>query len=884
MALRITSRDHTAHKVTGIPIGSGSGSSPNVRQLIDTDAGGWSNTATHTIFILWYCEEPGTDSHEGVICEFADASGTGIEIRYKATTGTQWEFVVLIGGTAATFTELLVNGGAPTKLQSNPSGKWVAISLSYQKITDAATSRYFFTHWILGEGTIRPTNYIAAGRTTPVVTELNLGKNKSALVSASAGNARGIPLIYFLRNVIITDGNAGILAGSVIPEVITDFVYARQSDHYDLAGPIARNPVNCSAAFNVFEQGKTWFGGSDSRPGTSDVTVAWFDRNQTSFPNYLAVATSGPSFTGTVPHVDPYTVSGLTPPPADLRRTSNSSASLFFNSRPWTTRKPGGKLRDLLRRWRGTSVPTSHLVVGICGNSRAVFPSTMAQLLPDGTRPGRTVMMNFVDAGFTSHFWNGGLSGMANFPPPDATGRAAWGMDCNLSEPLTRTYAGVTSSLASAVTDMIETNYTRAWTNSRAGTTVGGVAHRFRGPGRPLRINVGFGMRGMVRPETGIPVTDGLRVRAYLLNCPSLSNFEYRKEVTATAQNGANVTSDSYVSVTGNRATAQNLTIGATSAAVFTTDTVVGTPGTITVNNTGGYLTANHVGQWAEVLDGSGALQDLVYIQAINNSTPSSCVVTYEGGLKNTVVPGTSTLLVNPSIVARYRTVEVTFAANEVSSNQWRGLDIRVPTGAAGAGVQLLAYDWRNTTAFGICPAHIGRNGCGTEYQFTRLCHTDSPTLGTSAFDEMMQTLGLDIFVCMTADQGNDYSQGATQFTKVGTTWVLPSLPLCEMVYAVNGPEFVLQGSANYLETDSKPTYHQCMRVAADAVPGAVFASWYLHQDGCSAFNRYVRGWTGESEIHPPGGDDWRIWFEQLEELDASGSGSGGGGRLRLGL
>jgi hypothetical protein len=872
MAFRITSRDHTAHLVRGIPIASGSATTPNVQTLLDTDAANWANTATHSVVVLWYCEEPGDDTHEGVICELAAATGTGIELRYVSSGGVQ-HIELYVGGS------LFLAGD---DLPENPYGKWLAISVAYQKITDAATSRYSLTVWPFG-GAAPVSDHGAAGVTMPTCTEVNLGKYRSGL-SGSNRNARGVAMVYVLRGALVADGST--LLGAVVSDDIRSLINAADS-RYDLAGPFTYDTTECIAGYNCFETGRSWFGSLDTRPPLTLAQSPQFDRNGASFGNYLAVTRSTVTVVGTVAHVDPYELSGLTPPRPELRTADAALGSTFDDSR-WATRRAGPKVKDFVRRWKGAR-PATALVVAVCGNSRATISTSSPLRLPDNaTFPGRTLCNNFIDMGLPAHFWASGLGGMANFPPPNASGIYAWGFDTGLAEPLTRTFAGVTSNLATATTYLNNSTYSRAWTNTRTSSTVAGSGDRYRGPGGPTLIKVGFGFRCMIRPENGIPNTDALRVRAYVANVPSLSDYEYRKEVAASAVNGADTLAASYTQSFGNRAFAQSLTISAQVATAFSGDLTISSNGTITVDNTGGYLTANHVGQWAEVLNGSGVPQDLVYIRAINNTTPAACVVTYEGSLQNTVTPGTSTLLVNPNIVARYQTVEVTFAAGEVAGSNWRGLDIRVDSAATGYGVVVLAYAWQNMTSGGVCPAHIGRNGCGTEYQFKRLFHVDgiaSPVNGISAFDEMMQIINPDIYVQMTADQGNDYGQARTQFAYVGNL-ILGSLPDCEIVYAANGAEVKVEGSAQYTEAEAHPTYHQAMRLAATSdVPGALFVSWFNHATkGTGAVNRYIRGWVTEGPTHPSGVEDWQLWFEQLDDLAGGALSHGFGGRTRSAL
>ena len=870
MTVVLTSENPATQKITGITTSATQGA------FLRIDATGFAGADSFSLSVNILVNEPGTAPAQKVVWENTDSANLTMALVYETDGATYWRFSWSVGDA-----QPLVTG---PNIGFNPNGMVVAVALSYQKLGSAAVSKCRVATYTRGmAATGLASALVGTMAMAGVPIRWGIGRNQATVSSIPTSNMRGPFVLYMFR--------ASLMAGSFLGDGSTfdgaasvdikNLVFP-SSEITDFAGCATAYPAAMTVAINHTSGGRCWNGSADIRPGKSTANVAVFDVNAGSFALYFN-RVSGSTHTGTIFHVNPYALAGLSKLPPPTRLTVDSGITV-----PFSNVGPIGNARDELKHFKAASIGSAFKQqrVLFSSNSRGVTAGSPAEvMLSDGTFTGRTLFSSFPESGIMSipGFYNGGVIGGVNVPPPTglynygAAGAEVaelaeplWGPDCNTTRPLCRDITGAVSvPTYTATTRLVGTTYSRVWGNSRYATTVSGGGARFQGNGAPRSVNVGYSYRVLVRPESSLPVTEGLEVGFFVLNNPLASPISFRKEAAASAQNGADtiggVHSNTFSELDlGN---VSNFTVVSHTAPTFSSDTTVTSNGYIVVDNTSGAITANHVGQWLEMTTSVGARKDIGCIAAVDSSVPSACKVYYEGGLQNTPIAG-DIAYVMTSPRARFTQALVNFAANEASG--WRGIDIKCAPGSTGLGIAILGMFFRNTSRNGVIVGPLARSGCGYLYQNARYFHSKAPSgaITTSPFEEMLANIDPDLMIITTADQGDNtsFADNARDSVKSFCNRFINSPTAPEVVLYSTGAEFNNEVGGDKSE-DGKVSYHMAYRQAAQDLNIPHLSCYYDLYYGTGCMNAHFTGEVTESRTHPSTGRDVFRILEQTDQI-----------------
>lgn len=877
MSYRQTNVDQTAQYVRKLAIAAATGT------LLDADTGA---DGTHfTIGAVWFCDETGLAARDGVICEWNNnTSEAAHALRYisngSGTYSIQWDC-----GASSSVSKTLT---------ANPAGKWVWIFGAFERATGGTRLMHLS---IVCEGVTYASLENAFSGTCVAATHLALSR-----VFAAGGttnrNALGLAMPFVRTDLIASGsntvaGNATVQAASLarVDDLFRVCSKSVNSSPPSSAGTTLRSIANWAAYANPLTNN------ADQRTGASITAgVSLFDRS-VSANTSVAPVSAEVLAAGT--HISPLALGGAKGGQPSRIVGSDASPATSIATAPIPA--PVGKnLEQCIMAWKG-AIPNRQVRIGVSANSRAVWAgnNNPVRLSDLSAVAGRSLIANFVDQGLTcqKNLWNNGrIVGMGNMQVPSrqtgtgsgsseaSGGNAAehlWGTDCSSNDILCNNYtaapdvdgtAPVASDVWTATTRLLNTSSSWLWGVSRTSTTVSGATDRYRGNGNPRLVKPGYSYRIMVRPENGLPVTEGLTIGFYVSNMPNMSNIKYRKVRTAGTQNGADELGDSWTSISS-YAAPTSLTITAHTAPTYGASDARTAYGTMTVNDTGPLLGAFVVGDLIELTDAGGvSANDVGVIVSVTGRGTAACVITYEGHFSSTVTAGSTKATFRSMSDGYYRKVEVTFAANEVAAGKWRGIEIRA--GGSGNGVQLNCMYFHNTTRAGLIPCHMARSGTGYYYQRMRYFRTVHATTGKSPFVEMCQKINMDAFVIMTADQGTPSNVYGSNYVSWAQDFKAATTDL-ELVFAATGPEFTNEAGQIYSEQDVGTGYpypktnHAAALEWAGRQLNVPVVGWWYSPDRCG--NVWSRQATPNDvcrdATHPTGILDWDVWFDQLDRI-----------------
>lgn len=882
MAIRFTSNDHTAQRITGTDISVSS----TWRTRLKVDA---ATDGNHfTICLVWFCEEPGTAAAAGTIFEVNNtATDTAHSIQYS-TTGSAWSMVWDCGS---------VNAATTVNLSSNPYNKWVFAFFAFEAVAGGARKCHSVAI-VDGESPTSNLNVDWSG-TCVSVTQVALQQFRSRLSGANRG-CRGIPMIA-LRQDLVVDGNATPSGNTTVNPV----PFAVKTNLTGvISSSMASPPTGLGAsrfALNFFGGAKFLNGGTDGRTGRT-ITVATqihnSDNASTNNAAYVTRAAGNGTITGTVVSVNPYLYGGASFPRPSTVVDSEGAPATMIGASPIGA--PKSNTRIIAAAIKSGTVPKT-VRVALSANSRAVYQSDFPTIrLVDGTFTGRQMSNNFNEMGWfgnTQIYNRGTITGYGNMPPPcrqpgvasgasEATGTNSaeylFGSNCDTNIVCNNYTAGpdsggtsaVASDIWTATSRKVDTSYSRIWCTSRTSSTVNGSTNRYRGNGNPRMVLPGYSYRIMVQPETGMPVTEGLTVGFYVANLPTQSNIWYRKCVSA-GQSSADELADSWTTLS-TYAAGTSKTIAAYTAPTFSSDTVVSARGTIQVDDTDNGFASLQVGDLIEFTTSLGVTKDEV-VQVYSLGTPGSATrtITFDGLCKTAPTATSDKVVIKPLGTTKFfRKVEVTFTANEVASGKWRGIEIRA--GGSGNGVMVTGLYFNNTSRPGIIPIHWGRSGCGYDYQNARYFTVTHAGNGVSMYGDMVANLNIDVAIVATADQGATGTAYHTAYRNQ-IALIKAADKDIEFVLAATGPEFTNEGSSIWTEQSSSSPYgypktNQAAAMqyvgASDRVP--IVSYWYDPSRG-DIWSRLVAGYEASIDVtHPTCELDNFAWMNQINRLSAS--------------
>ena len=846
--------------------------------LLRCDAAGWGGSAeSFSIVIPVLVNEAGGTAFQKVVFEAAGGGQLVFALVYETDGATYWRFSWHVGNSQS--------GVVGENIGFDPGGRVCAVAVSYQKRTaGAALSRLRVCVYVPG---MAATNFSESFTSTTTLsgapTSWGIGRRYTN-VPANNANMRGLFILWVLRasamgGQLVADGRT--LDDGVASVNVRNLIFPTP-DATDFCGAPAKFPGAVLYALNHSCSGRLWNGYADCRPGKTTPTCAVFDLRAADFGRYWNRGGGG-QFTGSIKHVNPYTQAGLTTLPPPVNTTLQQGITAPFTT-DGPTGVPGAGALRFMAAARGEY--SGQLSVLFVANSRGVTSAGPAELrLNDGTFAGRTLLCTYPEAGVASlaPLWNGGLIGMSNLPIPtglydfgalaveagNGSPEPLFGADCNEARPSCRdltTLAPVPVRVAT--TRLVNSSYSRTWAGSRYATTVAGQTARFQGNAAPRSVNIGFEYRVLIRPEAGMPTTDGLEIGFYVLRNPLGSTFFYRKAI-ASGQAGSDALDAPYVKSNsdveaGNVSDAPVVDAGAPR---FINDFTVGDDGFVVIDNTSGRMTPGHVGQWLEIVSTVGVRQDIACISAVDNTNPQRCRVYYEGAVKREPIPSDRVYwLTTPS--ERYHRIVVKFDGGETTL--WRGISIQVASSAAGFGADLLGLHFRNTDRLGVISGQAARSGCGISYQQARYFYSVTPSLETSPFQEMVKLINPDVCIVCTADQGDTISFADVARNTMVTfvqRWTNAKAGLEPILYST-GPEFASEISNDYAE-DAKASFHVAYRQAAGDLGIPHLSLYYDLVGGTGCMNAHLTGEVTESRTHPSTGFDVERMVSQLERLSA---------------
>ncbi len=881
MSIRITNTDQTAQCVRAMGMATGAGT---VSARLDADAG--SDGEHFTLGVIWYCEEAGLTARDGVVCEFNDNTATAAHaIRYQSdgagTFTVQWD----CGSQSAT-----------VDLLSNPSGKWIWIYGCFERVA-GGTRRTRLT--VVMDGVAMDSGEADWSGTCVTPTHMSLGRHYAA-GGTSQRNAKGIAIVLVRYDLVAEGtntaaGNATVnaLNISTLADLLRPVSSSVDKDPPTSAGTTIYLLANHGAYANPF------FNGSDQRPGsTISQSPSLWDRTRSSNQTIPSYAPTGASVSGTPVNVDPFAFGGAgRGSPSRVVSSYDASPATSIGTEP-VSGPIGKNLEQLVLGVKGGTM-NRQVRLAINANSRAVYAGEQCLLqLTNGTITARRFVNNFTDMGLLgqAHLWNSGqIVGMGNLPIPcrqtsvavggtEASGTNAaeyiWGADCGSNDIQVLLYASDLDAASSSASNiwtgtqiLNNTNKAWTWTGSRiAGGTYSGSTYQYKGSGNPRLIKPLYSYRIMIRDETGLPVSEGLTVGAYVFNAPLGSDIKYRKVRTAGTQNGADELAAAWTTISAYSAPISK-TIDAYTAPTFGASDVISAKGSIRVDDTGSGLASIVVGDVFETTDASDVAQnEALVISTISGRGTATCVVTFEGAFKTAPTTGSHRAKFRSMADGYFRKVEVTFTADEVASGKWRGIEIR--SGGTGNGVQMQGIYFRNTSRAGLIPVHTGWSGVGTWYQRMRMYKTEHATTGKSMFEEMVGHLAPSAMVFMTADQGTPGQYYVSEYIAWHNEWKAAA-PSLETMFAATGPEYSASTSSIWSEQGNtsgypypKTNHAAALEYAGRSLGVPVVGWWYSPQKCGDVWSRQATpNDVCRDATHPTGVYDWSVWIEQMDRI-----------------
>ena len=651
-----------------------------------------------------------------------------------------------------------------------------------------------------------------------------------------------------------------------------------------------RYAVNYSAGALANSMGDARIGKSLVAGGDPSGSLSCFDAGSGSFPNYHQLA-RGSTVTGTILSVNPYLYGTMAYPlPTDVTVGTDSLPATAL-----TLAASGRRGRNLtkLANWINNGTGSGQLRVGFFANSRAVYPAQYALRLSDGTYPGRTMATNFSDMGIVGQagLWNNGriIGGLFPVPTCQWSGtnalEGAYGPDCSAALPRCLSAVPAPVNPSAVFTSLVDSTLgSRFGLASRTATSVptsGADANNYRGTGCGVRLSPNCTYRIMIRPEAGLPVTDGLEVKLHFTNYPASSTVSAKKVVGAS-QSAAEDSSSS-VAAPGLGAssaaappTAKSITV--VSAASLTSQIAHTSYGSVTVNDVdNGFstLAAGDMMQLSSSAGTSNVYNEAWIVRTVTGKGTASCVIAYEWLPRQAPIVGDKvTYIKSDEIVA---SATATFDAGEVSAGKWRGIEI--VAGGTGDGVILWGIEFRNTTRDGVFVVPVGRSGCGAWIQAARWPRVEDSG-GVSLNERIFSIFDLDVFVATTADQGTASGHYVESYDTL-IDYVQADAPDTEIVLYATGPEWTGENTLNKSDVGDKYDYTAAMQYAAASAGVPMTA--FLFGRYTSAFGRLMSGDdTTESPTHPSCVLDVTFLGAQIEGLTPAATGWRGRSRSRV--
>jgi len=854
MAFRITSTDDTAQYIRALPISATTGAA------IRCD----STAVTQDVsFVVWcyFDSDPGSDADYGIFKTYTGANTNHVSLNLKrSASGATWQLGGYFKGNSL---------GFPYTFPSSPIGKWFLVSLTYRYRAGTSSDFWYLTIHdpVAGTTTLGGSGVTSAAGTVPDFA--SIGNFRTTGDTGTTRNALGIFIPAILTGVFIVDGTT--------QDGATTISLATLATGKGLEGHIAYNnfascvwAANYSAgAYNELVEdarpGRTLIAGGS---GTGNLCI--FDRNGGVFPNYHQLS-RGSSIAGTIYSVNPYDYGSMTyAAPTD---TAVGTDSLPASTLTLAASGRRGRNLTKLANWINTGTGIGRLRVGVHGNSRAQIATQYPLRLSDGTFPSRTVMNNLVDMGLVgqANLWNNGrIVGMfVPIPSCQWTGtnqlEGEYGCDCSAALPRCLSAVPALANPSAVLTSLVNSTLgSRFVPASRTATTVpssAGSADNYRGNGSAVRLSPGCTYRIMIREEAGLSVADPLTVKLHILNYPTSSSIAAAKKVVAAGQNDAE-SSSSAVSAPSLGTAPIVKAITAVSAASLTNQVTHSAYGSVTVSDADNGFSDLEAGDLMQLADSGGTTNvynEAWIVRTVTGKGTSTCVITYEWLPRQAPIVGDQVVFMKASEVLQ--SVTATFAAGEVASGEWRGIEITA--GGVGDGVILWGLEFINTGRDGIVPVTLGRNGCGAWIQAARMPRVAEPS-GSSLSKRLFQTLDLDVAILATADQGTASGNYVASYNSLVDNYQADS-PSTEFVLWSTGPEWQDENVISKVDYGDKYDWHAVMQYVASAQ--GIPHTGYLFSRYTSAFGRLMSGDLTEGTSHPDTVRDITFLASQLDGL-----------------
>lgn len=862
MAFRLTSTSIATQQIRGLPISATTGAAIKCDSTVDSN---------DTVFAVWcYFEaDPGADDSYAIFKTYSGTNTNHVSLYLKRESGgTVWKIT----------TYFKANSLNQATFPSSPIGKWYLIALTHRARPGTANDYYYITIHDPQAGTTTIGAFGITSAASVAPTLACIGGFVTSEGSFSA-NPLGIFIPAILSGVFIVDGSS--------QDGVTTVSLATLATNKGLAGPIAYNSfASCvwaanyaAGAYNSTNEdaraGKTLLAGGDA---SGNLCV--LDTGSGTFPNYHQQP-RGSTITGTILSVNPYLYGTMAyPPPTDVTVGTDSLPATAL-----TLAASGRRGRNLtkLANWINNGTGSGQLRVGLFGNSRAVFSAQYALRLSDGTYPGRTMATNFSDMGIVGQagLWNNGriIGGLFPVPTCQWSGtnalEGAYGPDCSAALPRCLSAVPAAVNPSAVFTSLVDSTLgSRFGLASRTATQVptnGADANNYRGTGCGVRLGVGCTYRIMIRPELGLPVTDGLEVKLHFLNYPASSTVSARKVVGASqsaTEDSSDVAAAPGIGSASLYAPPTAKSITAVSAASLTSQIAHTSYGSVTVNDVDNGFSTLAAGDMMQLSTSAGAsstYNEAWIVRTVTGKGTATCVITYEWLPRQAPIIGDKVTYCKGSDLLHVATAS--FAANEVAAGKWRGIE--VVAGGTGDGVILWGIEFRNTTRDGVFVVPVGRSGCGAWIQAARWPRVEDSG-GVSLNERIFSLFDLDVFVATTADQGTASGHYVESYDTL-IDYVQADAPDTEIVLYATGPEWTGENTLSKVDVGDKYDYTAAMQYAAAAAEVPMTA--FLFGRYISAFGRLMTGDdVTESPTHPSCVLDVTLLGLQIDGLNPEGS------------
>jgi hypothetical protein len=478
-------------------------------------------TNRNTSFVCWYfCQQPEVDG-AATIWECGRRSlGIATYAASVVRSDGNWRIDAAVFGA----------GTLSLELPFTPQGRWLLISLAH--VNDpAATSDllqlsvYDATTDAVFVSAPAPFTLTAADAVIPDIATIG---DRFANGSGTLRSAIGICIPAIVADAIVD--------GRTLGSGVHTLSIAAVANASGLSGHITLNRFqSCVWAANY--SGGTLGGASnDARAGIVDGALHVLDRYHSFAPARHQFG-SGATLRGGIVSVDPYTF-GLAENRVDRPRFNDDVGRIGLPASATTVAQLGGTSASgvagphslRLARALLDGVATDRIRVGVFGNSRAVYPQSYPLRLSDGRFPGRAIKINFTDSGILGQapvYDNGLIVGhigpvpWCNWTDIDLkTGE--YGPDCSVELP--RCVANVDTVPLSVLPSVAMSSLVNSTLGSRFGifsptaTRVPSVGYpaseawgsldNYRGAHASVRLKPGNSARFLVRPESGLAVSD----------------------------------------------------------------------------------------------------------------------------------------------------------------------------------------------------------------------------------------------------------------------------------------------------------------------------------------------------------------------------------------